>query len=216
LFDREGTLPKVTEKHVARRRDQILTATYRCLRRKGFKRTTLRDICREAGLSMGAVYGHFESKEAIVVALAEAFRQQNLARGAPLAASGSSADSLCEILRRVATAPDAADSVKIDVRLWAEALDTPLLQEQIRLSYTTLLDATEGRLREGQGKGTVPETVNPRAVACVVSSLLIGLGLQRLWDHRFDTDSYLEVATSMLKGWLAIRPGGPAAPDAYR
>jgi AcrR family transcriptional regulator len=192
-------LPKVTEEHVERRRQQILMATYRCLGRKGFKRTTLKDICREAGLSMGAVYGYFKSKDEIVVALAEEFRRRNLAMGATPPESGRSVDWLCEILRRVATDPGAIDSMKIDLRIWAEGLDTPLLQEQILLSYTTLLDATEGLVREGQMKGEIPATVNPRAIARVVNSLMIGLGLQSTWDDGFDTDSYLEVATSMIK-----------------
>jgi hypothetical protein len=99
----------------------------------------------------------------------------------------------------VAARPDTADAMKIDLRMWAEGLDTPLLQEQIRLSYTTLLDATEKLVREGQAKGEIPGTLDSRAVARVVHSLMIGLGVQSLWDEGLDTDSYLEAATSMIQ-----------------
>lgn len=198
-------MPKVTKEHVEGRRMQILTATYRCLGRKGFRRTTLKDICREAGLSMGAVYGYYRSKEDIVVALAEAYRQRNLALGAPPPASGDPVDWLCEIVRRVATSPDVVDSMRIDVRLWAEALDTPLLKEQVLLSYRAQVEATERLVREGQRERGIPDTVNPRAAACVVSSIVLGFGLQKLWDEGLDTDSYLEAATAVLRSSLARR-----------
>ena len=199
-------MPKVTKEHVEGRRMQILTAAYRCLGRKGVTRTTLKDICREAGLSMGAVYGYYRSKEDIIVALAEAFRERNLALGAPPPGSGDPVDWLCEIVRRVAASPDVVDSMKIDVRLWAEALDTPLLKEQILLSYEAQVKATEGLVREGQRRRGISDTLDPRAVACVVNSILAGFGLQKLWDEGFDADSYLEAATAMLRKSLPAPP----------
>jgi AcrR family transcriptional regulator len=61
--------PRVTQDHLDRRREQILQAAVRCAARKGFQRTTMRDICREANLSTGAVYNYFKSKEEILEAL---------------------------------------------------------------------------------------------------------------------------------------------------
>src|SRR5688572_3194112 len=63
-------MPRVTEKHQEARRRQILDAAIACFARKGFRHATMRDICGEAGLSAGAVYGYFDGKEAIVEAIA--------------------------------------------------------------------------------------------------------------------------------------------------
>lgn len=51
------------------RRRAILTAAKRCFARKGFHATTITDICKEAGVSAGGLYTHFEHKHAIVEAM---------------------------------------------------------------------------------------------------------------------------------------------------
>ena len=48
-------MPKVSEEHLDARRRQIVDAAIVCFVRKGFHRATMQDICREAGLSAGAV-----------------------------------------------------------------------------------------------------------------------------------------------------------------
>ena len=45
---------------------QIVAAATRVLAAKGYARTSLLDIAREAGMSKGALHYHFPSKEALV------------------------------------------------------------------------------------------------------------------------------------------------------
>lgn len=47
----------------AKRRQQLIDATMKCIARKGMGGTTLADVAREAGLSQGIVNLHFKSKE---------------------------------------------------------------------------------------------------------------------------------------------------------
>src|SRR5215218_9949850 len=61
-------MPKVTEEYTLARRQQIIDAAYRCFARKGFHQTTMREIYAEAGLSPGAIYHYFASKEDIIEA----------------------------------------------------------------------------------------------------------------------------------------------------
>ena len=61
-------MPKVTDAHIAARRQQIIEAARACFSRQGFHQTSVQDICKEAGLSPGAVYGYFPSKEHIIAA----------------------------------------------------------------------------------------------------------------------------------------------------
>jgi len=48
----------------------ILDAALVLVRQKGFPKTSIRDICKAAGLSIGAFYHHFPSKDAL---MSEAF-----------------------------------------------------------------------------------------------------------------------------------------------
>ena len=50
-----GVMPKVTEAHLEARRQQVLDPAFACFARQGFHQTTMDDICREAGLSAGAL-----------------------------------------------------------------------------------------------------------------------------------------------------------------
>ncbi|MGO4300804.1 TetR/AcrR family transcriptional regulator [Leifsonia sp. RAF41] len=59
-------MPKVTEEHRTARRRQIADAALRCFARAGFQQTSMADIIAESGLSTGAIYGHYKSKEELV------------------------------------------------------------------------------------------------------------------------------------------------------
>src|SRR5947199_7682663 len=63
-------MPKVSEEHLDRRRRQVVDAAVACFAREGFHRATMHDICREAGLSPGAVYRYFSGKQEIIEAIA--------------------------------------------------------------------------------------------------------------------------------------------------
>ena len=60
-----------TPKVVEDRREQILDAAMRAFARKGFTRTTNKDIAQEAGITAGLIYHYFESKEAVFRSIVE-------------------------------------------------------------------------------------------------------------------------------------------------
>jgi AcrR family transcriptional regulator len=64
-------MPKVSAEHKEAVRDRLLEATRRCLTRKGYEGTTVRDIAAEAGVSIGTLYNYFASKEDLIEALSE-------------------------------------------------------------------------------------------------------------------------------------------------
>jgi AcrR family transcriptional regulator len=64
-------VPKVTEEHRARRREEILAAARRCFAEHGYEGATVARLERESGLSRGAIFNYFGSKEDIFVALVE-------------------------------------------------------------------------------------------------------------------------------------------------
>jgi len=55
--------PDVSEE----RRPQILEAAMRVFTRKGYRKASMPEVAREAGLSIGGVYWYFKSKEAIIL-----------------------------------------------------------------------------------------------------------------------------------------------------
>ena len=60
-----------SQEHEDRRR-KILEATGRCFARDGFRGAGISDICKEANISAGHLYHHFENEEAVVREMTEA------------------------------------------------------------------------------------------------------------------------------------------------
>lgn len=56
-------------------RDKLLDAALHVIRQKGYDATTVDDICAEAGLTKGAFFHHFASKEELGLAAADHFAQ---------------------------------------------------------------------------------------------------------------------------------------------
>ena len=64
--------PQVTQKRVrknhAERRDALVAATIRCLKRDGLDASSVRNISKEAGISVGLINHHFDNKNALIAA----------------------------------------------------------------------------------------------------------------------------------------------------
>src|SRR5438445_13650401 len=74
LLSRSGeavTMPKTSVAAKEARRTQILDAAVRCFARRGYYETTIEDLVTETGLSRGALYLYYPSKEAIYLAISE-------------------------------------------------------------------------------------------------------------------------------------------------
>ena len=64
-------MPRISETVRDERRQQFIQGAWRCAARKGYRDTTVDDVCAETGLSKGAFYGYFDSKQALLLALLE-------------------------------------------------------------------------------------------------------------------------------------------------
>ncbi len=88
-LDDDLVMPKLKPGTQQARREHILDQAELCFARAGFHRTTMQDICKEAGVSPGALYVYFPSKEALIAGIAERNR-----------------DKLADQLKHVSEAPD--------------------------------------------------------------------------------------------------------------
>jgi len=78
-------MPKLKPETLAARRAVILDAAELCFARAGFHATSVHDICKAAGVSAGAFYIYFGSKEALIEGICERNRAEFAERFAMLA-----------------------------------------------------------------------------------------------------------------------------------
>ncbi|CAM2843451.1 TetR/AcrR family transcriptional regulator [Paenibacillus sediminis] len=63
--------PKVSDAYKEEKRASILAGALHCFTEKGFQATTVEDIVRHLGISKGAIYSYFSSKEDMYIQMAD-------------------------------------------------------------------------------------------------------------------------------------------------
>jgi AcrR family transcriptional regulator len=199
-----SNVPKVTEEHRLARRAQIVAAARTCVLEEGFHKTTMADVIRESGLSAGAVYGYFKSKEEIVGAIAEDALStidelfgKILASEEPLTPLAALEATINHVVA-VAERPG-GDVTRVAVQAWAEALRNPAIMETARDKYSQLRRNFVAVARRAQADGTVDSDVAPEHVAQVMLALIPGFVLQRLIIGDITPESYLDGLRALLR-----------------
>ena len=183
-------MPRVSAEHLEARRTEILEAAWRCFGRKGFHRTTMRDICAEAELSPGAVYRYFQGKDELIRAVASK----------TATVEGFLADLEC------------LPSIRIDVRLCAEALHEPRVRKAVLENLDNLFRLFAARVREAQEEGAVDADLEPRAVGRVLVALFQGLELQKAVDPEMDVAPCAHAVQALVQGTFTSTPSGGDRP----
>lgn len=165
-------MPKLSKATLDQRRSHILVAAARCFDRKGFHRTTIADIRREAGVSTGAIYTYFATKEAIVRAMLEG--AQRARRSQLQGSSELQARVLLEWSQAVFT-QEGRHVARVDVQLWAEALRDPGIGKLARGAVRGANDV----VAEVLARAGLPNDVDARAAAAMLTSIVLGLEVQR-------------------------------------
>jgi AcrR family transcriptional regulator len=201
-------MPKVTEAHVEARRSQILNAACKCFSDKGFHQTTVRDICDRAGLSAGAVYGYFKSKDEILEAVGELGRENTRHALGLSEVDGEQPPSLTDILGKVMGFMDSEmirESSRLDVRMWGEALHTPQLRKLFLAAGENLIEPLAQAVRRGQEQGQIAADFDPEAVARVCVALALGFTVQTAMEPEADLSRCPAVVTALLDGSFAAK-----------
>jgi TetR/AcrR family transcriptional regulator, transcriptional repressor of aconitase len=184
-------VPKVSEEHLERRREQILQAAQSCFGRKGFHETSMQDVFAESGLSAGAVYRYFKSKDGIIKAIAE----RSLERIEPVFEKMLAEDPIPpvdEAVTRLVTALCELEDgpMRIAPQAWAAAIYDPGIAE--------FASGFLGRIRSWwielahrqQAAGRMPPDADADAVGAVLFGLIPGFVYQRLLLGDVDPDTF--------------------------
>jgi AcrR family transcriptional regulator len=187
-------VPKVSAAHREQRRQQILGAARRRFARNGFHQTSMQDILGEAGLSAGALYRYFRSKEEIIAAIADdALRQMTAPIGVLMAQEPPPPlDAVLEQLltnaEDVGFRPDGL--AYIAPQVWAEALRNPQLRELVQSRFAGVRGAIAGVIRAEQAVGRIPADAEADDIAGFLFGSILGYVLQRVLAGTVDPKSY--------------------------
>lgn len=195
-------MPKVTEAYREARRSEIAHAALRCFAAKGFRGTSMSDIIAASGLSAGAIYGHYASKEELFFAAAQQVLSARSVELDELRADhgplppGEIIAALIDGMRREDITPN------LFLQVWAEAAIDPAVQEMVQRFLVPIRGMLRGLVAEWAAAnpelaGPDPEAYALRAVP-VLMGLAPGFMVQRAVLADFDEDAYLATVRTLV------------------
>ncbi|AYF76327.1 TetR/AcrR family transcriptional regulator [Nocardia yunnanensis] len=208
-------MPRVSEEHLERRRQQILDAAQTCFARKGLHATTMQDVFAESGLSAGAVYRYFKSKNDIVEALSTD-ATVDVRAALSEAVYSDPLPTPPELVRIMSTAivrlSAPSGPVRIIPQAWSLALTDPNIADYVRTGILGIrrlwLDYAD-RMRE---VGWLPPDADTDAVAKIFLGLLPGFILQHLILGDADPDTFARGIAEILPDYRAAVAAAQSTP----
>lgn len=171
---------RVSQEHLDARRRQIVEGAARCFARDGFHATSMQDVLKETGLSAGAVYRYFPSKDAIIVALALEVLERvggSFSRAAAAEPPVQPGDVLADTLEEVLQTLDVPPSLIIQV--WAETLRNPELAAVLHRGINAVIASWTAIAQNYQRQGLMRDDVPAEHVARTVAACVQGFLIQR-------------------------------------
>jgi AcrR family transcriptional regulator len=198
-------MPKLKPAIQQARRDNILNAAERRFARAGFHRTTMQDICREAGVSPGALYVYFDSKEALIAGIAERDRAEFAERLAGVAEAPDFLAALRDLGEHYfVREPKPSHLMCIEIGL--ESTRNARIAEIHRGVDEFISSSFEKLFRRMQEEGRIAPDLPIPVVVRLFSVIADGLFWRRAVDPAFDGTVLVPATLELMQGLLRPVP----------
>lgn len=202
--------PKQARAVATRRR--ILDAAATAFAERGLAHTSLNDLIRASGLTKGAFYFHFPSKEALALAAFRAKQEQLLeGMGAAVPPDQPALDRLVAMLDTRVRLIEADPSLRCVLVLGQELRVDAEPGSEYAGFQETAIEVLAGLLADGQRDGSVRVDVDPRHEAETLFAAIIGVdALADLLSGGVDLAARNERLLSFVR--RALAPPGRSRP----
>lgn len=162
-------MPKISLEKRNARREQILTGARRCFAEHGYEGATVARLEAEIGLSRGAIFNYFSSKEDLFVELAV----QDSARLSEVWVN----EGLEAILRAILELDPAW--LNVNLELIRRVRTDVSFHKRIEERQQAFIPVNRARVEEAQREGELRDDLEPSEIGAFVNLVLNGLALQR-------------------------------------
>ena len=196
-------MPKISQAKRDARQQQILDAALACFSENGFHQTGMADIVRRSGLSQGAVYLYFRSKDDLIEALATDRHRQEALLNEVAQHAGDPIEGLRVLVRGYArwlTDPSAEQTRRVGVNGWAEALRNGRVHAGVIEGIESARAVVVLLVERAQSRRLISRDLSADAIARTLVALFQGFVLQIVWNEPVDVEAVLAVLDRMLAG----------------
>jgi AcrR family transcriptional regulator len=212
-------MPRISEERRDARRGQIIDAARACVLEHGLEAVSMEMIIARSGLSTGAVYRYFKSKDDLIRAAITAATSEIGAVAAPILAGPNPArpsQLLAELLAAwvgysrsgVGAAAD-LDRMPVALHGWSYAQTDPEAKAILQASLRGFRERCVPLVKQWQTDGLIAGGVEPDAVAQLILSICLGFVAQRSLTGDAEVQAYADALA-------ALTTAHPAEADASR
>jgi len=172
-------MPKISDEKRAARRAQILDAARTCFQKNGLHATTMEDIIRASGLSAGAVYSYFSSKDELILdAVTSSLGGlrallEPVLKTAPLPPPGELTERIMSTIDSFSKR-EGYDLKRIALLGWSEAQRNENLHVTMRGFYVAFRDILAAAAARWKEAGLLHESSSPDNVAKALLAVILG------------------------------------------
>ncbi len=190
-------------------RSRLLDAAVRKFAEAGYDGSSVDDICAEAGVSKGAFYHHFPSKQALFLALMNGWLGM-IDMGLDAVQKDTVPETLIHMTNLLpAVFAAAEDRLPMFLEFWLQASRDETVWNAIIAPYHHYQDHFAKLIEKGVAEGSL-KPVDPRVAAQVIVSMAVGLVLQGILDpHSADWAKVTQQSLQLLLNGLEIKKETP-------
>lgn len=164
-------------------RSRLLDAAAECFAREGYDATGVAGICSAAGVSKGAFYHHFPSKQAVFLALLDRWLalldEQLLAASQPAANAAEAMRNIAGLSRLVFQS--ARGQLPMFLEFWTQSAHDPTVWKTTIAPYQRYREFFSLLIETGMAEGSF-RPIDPKAGGPILVALAVGVLLQGMMD----------------------------------
>ena len=139
------------EKGKAERRNLIVNTAIECFIRNGIHKTGIREIAKEANVSLGNMYNHFSSKHELIAEIAAVDKRDYVS---------------------------VFENAVLTIDIIAESIRNPIVAEQFESNRRNLCDAVTATIKKGISEGVMRDQISIDDTVKLLLDAIEGLGLR--------------------------------------
>lgn len=176
-------MPKISAEKKSARRTQILNAAWSCFQRDGLHASTMDQIIRASGLSVGAVYSYFKNKDDLILSSITSSMSEltalttELLRTEPPLSPGELVERVTETIASF-TVRDGFDLRRIAILGWGEAQSNETVRTALSDYYAAFRDQLAQMTATWQARGDIEPSVSADDVAKTLLAVVLGFVAQ--------------------------------------
>jgi TetR/AcrR family transcriptional repressor of uid operon len=173
----DDIMSKIDQKRDSRK-TLILDAAIACFVEKGIHQTGVRDIAKQAGISLGNLYNHFSGKDALILEIASLEGQGLGAFIQQLQSDRPIKEILTEFIDTYLNYSCEIENTVLTVEILAEGLRNKHIAKQFDTNRTTLVTALITLLSNGKKDRQFKADLNTQEIALLILDVIEGVSMR--------------------------------------